>query len=108
AMEVLPELVRSYGEPYADSSAVPTYYVARLTRQHVKVVLNGDGGDEAFAGYERYLGSLLAGTYQKIPEVLRRRLVQPLASIVPDSLPRRHPLRLAKKFFQAASRPFAE
>src|SRR5262249_15977123 len=52
ALEVLPKLVRHYGEPYADSSAVPSYYVAQLTRQHVKVALNGDGGDESFGGYE--------------------------------------------------------
>jgi asparagine synthase (glutamine-hydrolysing) len=59
ALEVLPTLVRHYGEPYADSSAIPTYYVAQLTSQHVKAVLNGDGGDESFAGYQRYLGGRL-------------------------------------------------
>ena len=52
AVEILPMLVEHYGEPYADSSAVPTYYVARETRRHVTVALNGDGGDESFAGYE--------------------------------------------------------
>ncbi|HJT79238.1 MAG TPA: asparagine synthase (glutamine-hydrolyzing), partial [Gemmataceae bacterium] len=65
ALEVLPTLVRHYGEPFADSSAVPTYYVAKLTRQHVKVALTGDGGDESFAGYERYLGNRLAEQYRK-------------------------------------------
>lgn len=54
AAEVLPKLVRHYGEPYADSSALPTYYLAKLTREHVTVALNGDGGDEFFAGYDRY------------------------------------------------------
>ncbi len=54
ALEVLPLLVEHYGEPFADSSAIPTYYVARETRKHVTVALNGDGGDESFAGYERY------------------------------------------------------
>lgn len=54
AMEVLPTLVRHYGEPYADSSALPTYYLAKMTREHVTVALNGDGGDEFFAGYDRY------------------------------------------------------
>lgn len=54
AAEVLPKLVRHYGEPYADSSALPSYYLAKMTRQHVTVALNGDGGDELFAGYDRY------------------------------------------------------
>jgi len=54
AIEVLPMLIRHYGEPYADSSAIPSFYVAHLARPHVTVVLNGDGGDESFAGYARY------------------------------------------------------
>jgi len=54
ATEILPRVVEHYGEPFADSSALPTWYLARLTRQHVTVALNGDGGDELFAGYDRY------------------------------------------------------
>ncbi len=54
AIELLPLLVRHYEEPFADSSALPTYYVSKLTREHVTVALNGDGGDENFAGYTRY------------------------------------------------------
>ncbi|MDD2766384.1 MAG: asparagine synthase (glutamine-hydrolyzing) [Candidatus Moranbacteria bacterium] len=54
AIHLLPMLVKQYEEPYADSSALPTYYVAKLTRAHVTVALNGDGGDENFAGYSRY------------------------------------------------------
>lgn len=54
AIEILPMLVRQYEEPFADSSALPTYYVSKLTREHVTVALNGDGGDENFAGYTRY------------------------------------------------------
>lgn len=54
AIELLPLLVRQYEEPFADSSALPTYYVSKLTREHVTVALNGDGGDENFAGYTRY------------------------------------------------------
>jgi asparagine synthase (glutamine-hydrolysing) len=52
---VLPKLAWHYGEPYADSSAVPTYHLARLARQQITVALTGDGGDESFAGYRRYL-----------------------------------------------------
>ncbi len=54
AIELLPLLVRQYEEPFADSSALPTYLVSKLTREHVTVALNGDGGDENFAGYSRY------------------------------------------------------
>jgi asparagine synthase (glutamine-hydrolysing) len=60
AAAVLPILVRHYGEPYADSSAVPTYYVNQIARRHVTVALNGDGGDEMFAGYDRYRAMWMA------------------------------------------------
>jgi asparagine synthase (glutamine-hydrolysing) len=54
ALSVLPNLVKHYGEPFGDSSCIPTYYVCKLARKHVTMVLSGDGGDEAFAGYNSY------------------------------------------------------
>jgi asparagine synthase (glutamine-hydrolysing) len=74
AVEILPTLVRHFGEPFADSSAIPTYYLARLTRPHVTVALNGDGGDEAFAGYNWHLANRLAEQWQRVPSPLRRPL----------------------------------
>ncbi len=105
ALEVLPTLVRHYGEPHADSSAIPSYYVAKLTREHVKVVLNGDGGDECFAGYERYAGGLAADRYGRIPEVVRRLAIEPLGRLIPTSAPRRSRLRQARSFLEVAGHP---
>ena len=71
AVEILPALARHFGEPFADSSAIPSWYLAKLTRQHVTVALNGDGGDEIFAGYGRHLGNELAERWQKLPSPFR-------------------------------------
>ncbi|HBB89334.1 MAG TPA: asparagine synthase (glutamine-hydrolyzing) [Blastocatellia bacterium] len=108
ALEVLPILVEHYGEPYADSSAVPTYYVARETRKHVTVALNGDGGDESFAGYERYAAMRLAETYHRIPAVLRDKLLRQAIDLMPSSESKRSRLRDVKRFVEAASLPKAE
>jgi asparagine synthase (glutamine-hydrolysing) len=105
ALEVLPTLVRHYGEPYGDSSAIPSYYVAKLTRRHVTVALNGDGGDESFAGYERYLGSAVADRFRKVPRPLLHGL-RGLANLtIPDSLARRSRFRQAKRLLDVAPLP---
>ncbi len=108
ALEVLPTLVDHYGEPYADSSAIPTYYVARETRKHVTVALNGDGGDESFAGYERYAAMLLAEKYSSIPKALRKLLIEFPLSALPTSELRRSRVRDAKRFLSAANLPTTE
>jgi asparagine synthase (glutamine-hydrolysing) len=108
ALEVLPILVEHYGEPYADSSAIPTYYVARETRRHVTVALNGDGGDESFAGYERYAAMRLAERYHRIPAVLREAVVRQAIELLPSSETRRSRIRDMKRFIQAASLPKVE
>ncbi len=59
AVAVLPELVKAYDEPFADSSAIPTYYLSRMTREHVTVAVSGDGGDELFCGYQHHRQSLI-------------------------------------------------
>lgn len=68
----IPSILHEFGEPFADSSALPTYYIAKFAREHVTVVLNGDGGDELFAGYTRPLVEAMAYRYrQAIPHFLR-------------------------------------
>lgn len=108
AIEVLPTLVKHYGEPYADSSAIPTYYLAKMTRQHVTVALNGDGGDECFAGYERYAAMRLAEHYHRIPGVVRRRVLEPAIGAIPEAGLTRSRLGKAQRFLDAAGRPSGE
>jgi asparagine synthase (glutamine-hydrolysing) len=72
AIEIVPKLIRHYGEPYADSSAIPSFYLAELTRRQVTVALNGDGGDESFAGYLRYVANALSAGLDLVPAPLRR------------------------------------
>src|SRR4051794_3944885 len=72
AMEVLPKLVWHYGEPFADHSAIPSFYLAELTRRHVTVALNGDGGDEGFGGYGRYSATRGAARLDRVPAPLAR------------------------------------
>lgn len=67
AVAILPQLVWHYDEPFADSSAVPTWYVAEMTRRHVTVALTGDGGDELFGGYPRYWATALAEGLTRLP-----------------------------------------
>ncbi len=83
SLEMLPRVVRQYGEPMADSSAIPSFYLARLASQFVTVALNGDGGDESFAGYPRYVSNALAQRLERVPRPLRR-----LASAAGSRLPR--------------------
>lgn len=105
AMEVLPTLIDHYGEPYADASAIPTYYVSKETRKHVTVALNGDGGDESFGGYERYAAMQLAETYQRFPHPLRKALIEAPVSVLPSSELRRSRIRDVQRFVMAANMP---
>lgn len=105
ALDILPLLVEHYGEPYADSSAIPTYYVAKETRKHVTVALNGDGGDESFAGYERYAAMKLAEKYRKIPGVLRKQILERAIGLLPSDELKRSRIRDLKRFVKAAELP---
>lgn len=108
ALEVLPALVEHYGEPYADSSAIPTYYVSKETRKFVTVALNGDGGDESFAGYERYAAMKIAELYHRFPTFVRKFFIEKPIGLFPTSELKRSRIRDAKRFLQAANLPRTE
>jgi asparagine synthase (glutamine-hydrolysing) len=100
ALEILSRLVWHYNEPFADSSAIPTFLLSELTRRYVTVALNGDAGDENFAGYERYRANVLASRYDEIPSVLRRP-IDLVARIMPASGTSRSVMSRGKRFLEA-------
>lgn len=85
-LDVLSDIVRHFGEPYGDSSAIPTWHLSRLTRQHVTVALNGDGGDELFGGYPWY--RVMHG-FSRASNPISRWMARSLLSIGRNHLPRR-------------------
>src|SRR5262249_27937601 len=94
---LLPDVVRAFDEPFADSSAIPTYVVAQATARHVKVALSGIGGDEMFGGYPRYLGLRVSGLHARLPRWLRR-VSHGLAVRLPDSASSRNLADWARRF----------
>ncbi len=84
AMDVIPRLPEIYDEPFADSSAIPTYLVCRLARSQVTVAISGDGGDEQFSGYVRYWSTqAMAKGFQRLPETIRKALAALFKTIPP-------------------------
>jgi asparagine synthase (glutamine-hydrolysing) len=85
AITLLPKLVRHFDEPFADSSAIPVWYVSELARRHVTVVLSGEGGDEMLAGYETYRARKLAALYARLPRAVGQGIVPALVRRLPVS-----------------------
>lgn len=104
-VELIPELVRFFDQPFADSSAVANYYVFRETRKHVTVVLSGLGGDEVGAGYERYLGVRLQHYYKMLPRFVREKMVAKVVARLPDSKKGRRLIERVKRFVDAGTLP---
>ena len=108
AAELAPLIVRSFDEPFADSSAIATYAVASATARHVKVALSGIGGDEAFAGYPRYLGVRASQAWARLPRWLRRPLGAATAGALRESDTSRNLRDWVVRFAAGAERPLPE
>jgi asparagine synthase (glutamine-hydrolysing) len=102
AISVLPRITWHYGEPFADPSAVPTYYVSEIARRHVTVALNGDGGDESFLGYGRYRQCLQTEWVSRIPRTIRRRSGS-IAAKIPSAWDRHKAARVVRRALNVAA-----
>ena len=105
---ILEKIVRSFDEPFADDSTIPTYFVCKLARENVTVALSGLGGDEAFAGYERYLGFALSKFYGWLPEIIRENLLKPLVESFSEREDGHYTVNHLKRFVRAGSLAPAE
>lgn len=110
--EVLPSfeglvetIVRAFDEPFADDSAIPSYFVCKIARENVTVALSGLGGDEAFAGYERYLGFALSGWLRRFPSVILGGMLQPLVESLPERRDGHYTVNHMKRFVRSAFLP---
>jgi asparagine synthase (glutamine-hydrolysing) len=103
AIDDLPRLASVFGEPFADSSALPTHYLARETRKHVKVALSGDGGDELFGGYDRYRALAFAERLRRLPAPVRAVVAGRLTRGAAQWLPGVHPKSTGTRLKRLAS-----
>jgi asparagine synthase (glutamine-hydrolysing) len=104
-VKLLPKLVWHMDEPTADPAIIAAYLVSREARKQVKVLLSGVGGDELFAGYRKYQAHYFAEKYRRIPESIRRNLLEPVAAILPllRNTPFKGHVRLLKKMARSGS-----
>ncbi|MGC8605041.1 MAG: asparagine synthase (glutamine-hydrolyzing) [Desulfomonilaceae bacterium] len=82
---IFPKLVKHFGEPFGDSSAIPTWRLCQETKKNVKVALSGDGGDELFGGYERYVARRYQNIYDCLPSSLREKIIEPILKNMKDT-----------------------
>ncbi len=102
-VHILPELVKAFDQPCADSTAIPTWYLCQYTREFVTVALSGLGGDEVAAGYERHRGVMLGERLGWIPRWVMRGILSPLAEAIPDPRSGAQWAQRIKRFTRSAS-----
>lgn len=105
AVEILPKLIWHYDEPFSDSSAIPMMYLSEMTRKNVTVSLSGDGGDELFAGYDRYKAVQIAGWFDQLPAPIRKLATLNLWQHLPASVQQKSHRRRLKRLLSALSEP---
>jgi len=104
-LELFERLMYFMDDPIGDFSIFPTYLVSRLAREHVTVVLSGDGGDELFGGYETYLADAKANQYTKIPALLRKTLIEPVIQTIKPQAAKKGLINKAKRFIEGLEHP---
>jgi asparagine synthase (glutamine-hydrolysing) len=107
-VDSIPDLMNFFDEPYSDYSCIPTFLVSRMAANHVKVVLTGDGGDEAFAGYPTHVAYRVSRMFRMIPRWIRHGLINPLAMALPTSMDRISFDYKAKRFVTGADLPLEQ
>ena len=101
--EILDKIVCSFDEPFADDSTIPSYYVCKLAKENVTVAESGLGGDEAFAGYERYLGFRARAHYGRLPRVMRERLIRRFVEGLSERSDGHYTINHMKRFVRSSS-----
>lgn len=106
--QVLPEIehvidliLHAFDEPFSDDSVIPTYYICKMAREKVTVALTGLGGDENFAGYERYLGFWMSEIFEGLPQFIRERWVKPVVSRLKEGKGGHYRINHLKRFIEA-------
>lgn len=106
AVELADQLVYLVDEPFGDFSIFPTYLVSKMAREHVKVVLSGDGGDELFGGYDTYVANWSDRLYRKyVPAALREKMIKPAVYLLPPTDKKKGLVNRARRFIEGSSLP---
>ena len=107
ALALFEKLIYHLDDPIADFSIFPTYLVSRMTREHVTVALSGDGGDELFGGYDTYVAQQFGSRYDRLPDILRKRLLPALTDLLPPAPQKKGLVNKLKRFTEGGALPAA-